>query len=159
MTMTSLTFTVTGTPRPQPRPRKVRGRWVSTANPRAQLWRDGVERVCRAALQNYGAPLPLYPKGQAVMVSMTFMFAAGTATDRIGRPHTHKPDRDNLEKLVLDVMERCGVYRNDSQVSRGPIEKIWSVKPGVVVTVEPDQVTPQLPDRDALAGGAPSWLG
>lgn len=49
-----------------------------------------------------------------------------------------KPDRDNLEKAVMDVMEGV-LYRNDSQIVDGPIKKIrcgdgcW--EPGLQVKV------------------------
>ncbi|HVK81111.1 MAG TPA: RusA family crossover junction endodeoxyribonuclease [Verrucomicrobiae bacterium] len=155
----ALTFTVGGTPRPQQRPRKVRGRWVSTTNPKLQLWRAAIERACKAALANRGDPLPLFGRGVAVSVSLRFRFAAPAgAPERIGTDHTHKPDKDNLEKAVLDVLEMCGVFANDSQVSRGPVEKIWGARSGLSVEIAPAVARNVPPERDALVGGLPGWL-
>lgn len=154
-----LTFTVHGTPRPQQRPRKVRGRFVSTTNPKLKLWRDAIERACRAALANRGDPLPLFGRGVAVSVSMRFTFAAPSSDPaRFGTDHTQKPDKDNLEKAVLDVLELCRVFVNDSQVSRGPVSKVWGVRPGLSVEIAPAVAASAPPERDALAGGLPGWL-
>jgi Holliday junction resolvase RusA-like endonuclease len=126
---TPLTFSARGTPRPKSRPRLVRGRWVSTANPHEKLWKKAVERAAFAAVIYRGDPVPLFTG--PVRVSMVFTFEP-PASDRgrIGQPHDQKPDKDNLEKLVLDAMERAGVFRNDSQVAQGPVEKWWGERAG-----------------------------
>jgi len=158
MTIEPLTFSVFGTPRPQQRPRKVRGRWVSTTNPKLQLWRDAIERACKLALANRGDPLPLFPKG-AVSVSMRFTFAApASAPERVGTDHTQKPDLDNCIKACWDVLELCRVFSNDSQVSRGPVGKVWGVRAGLSVEIAPSVGRNGPPDRDAIAGGMPRWL-
>lgn len=54
-------------------------------------------------------------------------------------PHTAKPDRDNLDKCVLDALKHVGVFVDDAQVCGGGVEKWWVKKggtPGVVVVVE-----------------------
>lgn len=132
---TPFTFSVAGTPRPQPRPRFVNGRAVSTASPKAKLWRAGVARAAKAAVAARGDAVPLF-RGP-VQLRATFTFAPPDgAPERIGTPHTLKPDASNLLKLVEDVMEDCGVFKNDSQISRGPPEKWWGSRPGVVIIVE-----------------------
>jgi crossover junction endodeoxyribonuclease RusA len=51
--------------------------------------------------------------------------------------HTNKPDRDNLEKAVLDCMTKAGVLKDDSFVCTGYIEKVWSDdKSGVYIKIE-----------------------
>lgn len=40
-----------------------------------------------------------------------------------------KPDPDNLVKQVLDTLENCGFFRNDSQVARLAVTKIRMAKP------------------------------
>ena len=46
-------------------------------------------------------------------------------------PHTSKPDRDNLEKAVLDALTNVGMWRDDSQVYRGEVIKWYHGKGGV----------------------------
>lgn len=39
------------------------------------------------------------------------------------QPHIRKPDRDNLDKAILDPMTRCGAWHDDCQVIAGAIDK------------------------------------
>ena len=53
-------------------------------------------------------------------------------------PYDVKPDRDNLDKLILDALENTGFYRNDCQVSSGLIEKFYAGVndiPGCMITI------------------------
>lgn len=43
--------------------------------------------------------------------------------------HTKKPDRDNLQKYVSDILEAAGVFKNDSQVAYGFSGKFYSTSP------------------------------
>lgn len=152
----ALVFQVAGTPRPQPRPRFSRGRVVSTADPKAKLWRQEVERACRLALANAGTTKPMF-KG-AVRLSCTFTFAPPPSKrDRIGQPHTHKPDASNLLKLVEDVMEAAGVFANDSQIVEPVVAKWWGAKPGLAVLVE-DASEDRRPEPSAADVSPPEWL-
>ncbi len=42
--------------------------------------------------------------------------------------HTNKPDRDNLEKAVLDCMTKSGLIKDDCLVCTGNIQKKWANK-------------------------------
>lgn len=54
--------------------------------------------------------------------------------DAVGRPHTQKPDADNIAKAILDAVN--GVcFVDDKQVASVSIEKIWGNAPGVSVKV------------------------
>jgi Holliday junction resolvase RusA-like endonuclease len=152
----ALMFTVHGTPRPKSRPRWVKGRMVTTANPHEKLWRKAVERAALAAVLYRGDPAPVF-RGP-VRVTMIFTFEPpASARDRIGTPHTDKPDKDNLEKLVLDAMKKAAVFRDDSQVADGPVSKVWGERAGVVVIAEPMPAAPA-PTPSAAEPVAPSWL-
>lgn len=48
-----------------------------------------------------------------------------------GQPHQVKPDRDNLEKALLDATDK-----NDSHIWHGDITKIWSKNPGIFISDE-----------------------
>ncbi len=45
-----------------------------------------------------------------------------------GQPHTSKPDKDNLEKALLDAL-----YENDSHVWSGWVEKRWARIPSIKI--------------------------
>ena len=46
-----------------------------------------------------------------------------------------KPDCDNLQKNICDVMERMGFYVNDSQLADVHVRKLWADSPGVDVSL------------------------
>lgn len=148
-------FHVTGTPRPLPRGRHVKGRVVSVADPKAKLWRTAVERAVRLAVVQSGRAVPLF--AGAVRLHCTFVFAPpASQAQRIGTAHTHKPDASNLLKLVEDVMEAAGVFRNDSQVAEPIAIKRWGERAGLMVLVED-----MSDDRPAVMAGdasPPDWL-
>ncbi len=61
------------------------------------------------------------------------------ATVRAGLevPHTSRPDLDNLEKNLLDVMTRLRFWEDDSQVADKRTSKCWGPRPGIWVRVRP----------------------
>lgn len=59
-----------------------------------------------------------------------------------GKSHKHnewkvtKPDTDNLQKALKDVMTRLGFWIDDSRVCSELVTKIWSDDPGISITYE-----------------------
>ena len=53
-----------------------------------------------------------------------------------GEYRTSKPDTDNLQKLLKDVMSGCGFWYDDAQVCREIVEKFWAAMPGIFISVE-----------------------
>lgn len=49
----------------------------------------------------------------------------------IGKPHRAKPDRDNIDKAVLDAL-----FKEDSAIAKGTIEKRWDWIERMEVTIE-----------------------
>jgi Holliday junction resolvase RusA-like endonuclease len=47
------------------------------------------------------------------------------------------PDEDNLQKLLKDVMQKQGFYKNDALVASAVTEKFWGETPGIFIRVEP----------------------
>jgi len=45
-------------------------------------------------------------------------------------PMPSKPDRDNCEKAILDILTNIGMWRDDSQVFAGAVEKYYHAKYG-----------------------------
>lgn len=149
--MAPILIRVGGTPRPQQRPRRLKGRWVSSPDKKLQLWRSAVERACCAAIKDHGSP-PLFTG--AVRVNMGFQFAPPASDPHRSGPHTQRPDKDNLEKAVLDVMEASGMFANDCQVSVGEVAKTWGAQPGLIALISEAEESAPLPIIDT----APEWL-
>lgn len=64
-------------------------------------------------------------------------------------PHASKPDRDNLDKLVLDTLTQIGFWKDDSIVCEGQISKLYvgaHTRPGAYVRIR------QVPVIDANIG-------
>ncbi len=50
--------------------------------------------------------------------------------------HYQKPDRDNLDKAVLDVLTDCGLLKDDCIVCDGSVTKLWAnEKSGVYIYI------------------------
>ena len=54
----------------------------------------------------------------------------------MGEPHTQTPDKDNIEKAILDGLNKIA-YADDSQVAYGSCLKIWGEEAKTIVTVRP----------------------
>jgi len=154
-----------GTPRAQPRGRHGKGRVVSTTGP-AKLWKQAVEASARALTAKDWEALDGM-RGKPIAVDHMFWFPT-RKVERYGTLHTHKPDRDNLDKLMLDALAprrkgqklsevinielgRNGVIPGDDCViADGRITKGWSANPGVVTTIRNPMLEEPLPLADIL---------
>lgn len=127
--MKSLTIFVPGLPVAQPRPRAV------SIKGKARMYDPGTSnewKVCviLAAKGNAG----LFPAGTPVRCDLTFYlprpmghFGSGKNAGvlKVSAPTrpTGKPDKENLEKAVLDAITAACVWSDDSQVTDGRIRK------------------------------------
>ena len=53
-----------------------------------------------------------------------------------GEYKTSKPDTDNLQKMLKDVMTDVGFWKDDAQVASEITEKFWADKPGIYIRIE-----------------------
>lgn len=51
--------------------------------------------------------------------------------ESIGQQHRVKPDRDNIDKAVLDIM-----FKKDQAIATGTIKKRWGTKPMIMIELE-----------------------
>jgi Holliday junction resolvase RusA-like endonuclease len=49
---------------------------------------------------------------------------------------TTRPDIDNLNKLLFDIMTDLGYWQDDAQIVREGAGKFWSMTPGIFISVE-----------------------
>ena len=139
---------IEGTPRPQPRPRFVRGKVVSTADANAKRWKDSIRAAGKMAAEARG----MVDAG-AVAIVMRFDMPT-PKPDRHGRPHTFRPDADNLAKLALDAVMDAGLLKDDAAVSTLVVTKTWAAKGGLVMTIHDDDRTPS----PVPASRFPDWI-
>lgn len=50
-----------------------------------------------------------------------------------GEYKTSKPDTDNIEKMLKDIMQSLGFFKDDAQVVSEHVEKFWAKVPGIYV--------------------------
>src|SRR5574343_858636 len=125
-------FVVQGNPVAQGRPRFARiGNHVRAYDPAtSRSWKEAVRWAVSDAMQ--GEAIHDWP----LEVRMAFWFQrpkshygtgknSGVLRPAAPRMHTSKPDAENCAKLLLDAMNGL-VYRDDSQVCRLIIEKIYA---------------------------------
>lgn len=53
-----------------------------------------------------------------------------------GELKTSKPDTDNLNKMLKDIMTALHWWKDDAQVAIETIEKYWADKPGIYIEWE-----------------------
>jgi Holliday junction resolvase RusA-like endonuclease len=126
---------VSGTPRPKQSARFVKGRVVSVerTNKLLKLWKASVRSQALRYSRSGGACID-----GAVRADIDFYFAT-PKRERWGQPHTHVPDKDNLEKAVLDALKDTGVFTDDKMVAGGAVFKWWSEAAGAVIVLKPFQ--------------------
>jgi len=59
-----------------------------------------------------------------------------TGKHQDGEYKTSKPDTDNLQKMLKDVMTSLKFWTDDAQVASEIIEKFWAAVPGIYVAIE-----------------------
>lgn len=47
-----------------------------------------------------------------------------------------KPDTDNLQKMLKDVMTELNFWKDDALVASEVIEKFWAEVPGIYIRIE-----------------------
>jgi Holliday junction resolvase RusA-like endonuclease len=156
-------LTIRGEPKSQPRPRFVNGRVISNITPAVSAWQAAVWSASGEAMN--AIEEGLLHKATALRVDVTFFFPT-KKSDRWGKPHTQKPDRDNCDKLILDECTKVGLFGGDDcRVSAGMIRKYWCRfgGEGCIVEVSIDASGAPWEGLDAspsmaIAEDAPDWL-
>ena len=60
-----------------------------------------------------------------------------TDVDRAGAVLSVRPDLDNLEKNLFDVLTRLNFWTDDSLVTEKLTSKWWGPKPGIDIEIRP----------------------
>jgi Holliday junction resolvase RusA-like endonuclease len=131
-------FTVSGDPKGQPRPRAFYNKRTGRASvfdaSTAEGWKAAVAAAASRAirLNGWAGEYPTFTG--ALRVATTFYFKRPKRhfnTKGELRPfppelYTSKPDSDNLEKAVWDVLTQLQVWDDDSQICENTTKKFYS---------------------------------
>ena len=137
-------FFVHGIPKAQPRPRAFYNKHIGQARVyeagTAEAWKGAIALAAKQYLPSSPLTGPLSVSLMFFMPRPKSHYRTGKHSDEL-RPdapewHSGKPDRDNLEKAVLDSLTHIGMWKDDGQVCTGPVDKKYSNKPGALITIE-----------------------
>jgi Holliday junction resolvase RusA-like endonuclease len=93
-------------------------------------------KAARAKLQAYlGQHVPEKKYTSAVRLITKWCFPL-TGKHQDGEYKTTRPDTDNLQKLLKDVMTDLGYWTDDALVASEIIEKFWAKIPGIYICIE-----------------------
>lgn len=80
---------------------------------------------------------PKQPFEGAVSLKVIWKFPKGKS-HKAGTWRVTRPDTDNLQKLLKDCMTKLGFWKDDAQVVREFVEKLWADEPGGLhIEIEP----------------------
>lgn len=79
--------------------------------------------------------VPAKPYTEAVRLVVKWCFPIN-GHSRNGQYKTTKPDTDNLQKLLKDVMTSLGYWKDDALVASEVVEKFWADKPGIYIAIQ-----------------------
>jgi Holliday junction resolvase RusA-like endonuclease len=105
------------------------GRPVPRFHP-SRAWADA-ESLLRAHLEPHR---PAKPIEGGVMLDVTWCFPKGGHAD--GAPYLARPDTDNLDKGLKDVMTELGWWKDDAQVFSEHVTKVYGRVPGIRIDIE-----------------------
>lgn len=134
----SCTVVLDGIPKGQPRSRSRKGqRGVYTPDD-ADDWKTIVRKgfLPHRPLEPYDEPLRLdidfgLPRPRTFNKRVRDAYGGSSRNIPDGRVlHLSTPDRDNLDKAVLDALKNLGFFRDDSVVCWGTIRKFYHAKGG-----------------------------
>lgn len=95
---------------------------------------QAAESKLAAHLERHRPDKPIR-KGVGVILSVEWCFPSdGGHAD--GEPHTDKPDTDNLDKGLKDIMTRLGWWEDDCQVFGENIVKLYGRVPGIRIDID-----------------------
>lgn len=146
---------VRGEPVAQTRARHGAHNVYSDATEALKRWKGQIGQAMRRAQRQ----LNLEAFAGALAVDMVFMIPT-KQKERWGELCVVKPDKDNLEKAVLDVMGDCQMFAvGDQQVAAGEVQKVWCRvgDEGVLVVVSKAKATKN-PSSSGEQAGVMDWL-
>ena len=105
------------------------------------------EAILRDALLKWVPEAPIEGKPIRLFVNWIFPYPKSAKKHQPGwgRWKITRPDTDNLNKMLKDVMTDMGFWKDDALICGEFIEKLYSDEPGIVIMIEkldPDLLAP-----------------
>lgn len=111
-------------------------RAVRVVNGKPRFYEPAELAAARAQLRDHLAPwAPDKPYDTAVRLITKWCWPTNGRYPS-GTPKHTRPDTDNLQKLLKDVMEEVGFFTDDSRVASEIAEKFWADPPGIYIAIE-----------------------
>lgn len=108
---------------------------VTVKNGKPVFYEPQELNAARMKLRDYLAMhRPKEPMPGGVRLMVKWCFPRGEHPD--GSYKTTKPDTDNLQKMLKDVMTELGFWVDDARVASEIVEKFWTEIPGIFIRVE-----------------------
>lgn len=144
--MNPISFEVIGHPKGQPRARATVRKGAKFASVYSDGSADDWKALVAIEARNH---LPISPLAMPIRVDIVFRFPRVNSHFGTGKKsnvlkdnapiwHTKKPDRDNCEKAVLDVLTQLGMWQDDCQVCCGEVSKQYvsnGQRPGMWICI------------------------
>lgn len=93
-------------------------------------------KAARSKLQGHlGKHIPATRYEGAVRLITKWCFPI-TGKHQNGEYKITKPDTDNLQKMLKDVMTELGYWKDDALVASEITEKFWAERPGIYICIE-----------------------
>jgi Holliday junction resolvase RusA-like endonuclease len=107
---------------------------VHVVNGKPVFYEPNELKAARAKLEAHLAPYRpgVYCTG-AVRLVVKWCFPSGK--HKANTYKTTKPDTDNLQKLLKDVMTSLGFWKDDALVASEIVEKFWAEIPGIYISI------------------------
>lgn len=110
---------------------------VAVVGGKPRFYEPAELKAARAKLQAHLAGfVPETPYAGAVRLTVKWLFPI-TGKHQDGEWKTSKPDTDNLQKLLKDVMTGLGYWKDDALVASEITEKFWAARTGIFIVIEP----------------------
>lgn len=128
-----ISFEVLGKPTGKARPRLSK---YGTYTPTKTVNYENFVKLC--FIQKYKNFIPLET---ALKVKITACFEVPTSYSKkkkkelIGKPHTNKPDADNIAKIILDSLNQLA-YKDDNLIAKLEVDKVYGEQAKVIVELE-----------------------
>lgn len=92
-------------------------------------------KAAKAKLRDYIAPFaPEAPESGCVRLLVKWLFPV-MGDHKNGEYKATRPDTDNLQKALKDIMTKLRFWNDDAQVASEIVEKFWADTPGIYISV------------------------